>query len=178
MLKNLLQLGSCLIGALLLTACDSGDYQDLDAFMAKTKTRPAGVIKPIPAFKAYKAFTYGATAQRSPFDRPIDVTEITRLRMASNVKPDTNRSKEYLEQFNIESLDMVGTLQQKNTLWALLQDSDGKVQTVKNGNFIGHDHGQIVEIGETYIAVIEIVSNGVDGWVERPRTIKLKTIED
>jgi len=178
MRNTLLQLGCCVLTLGLLTGCDNSNYQDLDDFMAKAKAKPAGVIKPIPVFKAYKAFVYAATAQRSPFERPIEVTEITRLRMASNVKPDSNRNREFLEQFNIESLFMVGTLQQENTLWALLQDKDGGVHRVKNGNFMGHDHGQIVETGETFISVIEIVPNGVDGWVERPRTIKLKTIDD
>lgn len=164
--------------ALILTGCGGGDFQDLDAFMAEKKARPGGHIKPIPAFKAYKAFTYGAISLRSPFEKPVEVTEITRLRMASSVQPDQNRTKEYLEQFSVESLDMVGTLQQDNILWALLQDDDGGVHRVKTNNYVGRNHGQIVETTDTYISVIEIVPNGVDGWVERPKTIKLKTIED
>jgi type IV pilus assembly protein PilP len=178
MRNPLLQLGCCALTLGLLAGCENSNYQDLDDFMAETKARPSGVIKPIPVFKAYKAFSYAATAHRSPFERPIEVTEITRLRMVSNVEPDSNRNKEYLEQFNIESLSMVGTLQQDTTLWALLQDNDGGVHRVKNGNFMGRDHGQIVETGETYISVIEIVPNGLEGWVERPRTVKLKTIDD
>ncbi len=161
-----------------LTACGGGGYQDLDDFMAEKKSRPAGMIKPIPVFKAYKAFTYSASALRSPFEKPVEVTEITRLRMASNVKPDPNRTKEYLEQFTLDSLSMVGTLQQADTLWALLQDEEGGVHRIKLGNYIGRNHGRIVESTETYVSVIEIVPNGVDGWVERPRTIKLKTIEE
>lgn len=164
--------------AVLLSACGSDNYQDLDEFMAEKKARPAGVIKPIPVFKAYKAFTYKATGSRSPFDKPVEVTEITRLQMASNVEPDPNRTKEFLEQFSIDELSMVGTLQQNNELWALIQDQDGGVHRVKKNNFIGRNHGQIVEATETYVSVIEIVPNGVDGWVERPRTIKLKTIEE
>ncbi|MFT7130152.1 MAG: type IV pilus assembly protein PilP [Gammaproteobacteria bacterium] len=178
MLKCLIQSVSCIFVIVFLSACGSGDYQDLDDFMAEKKARPAGLIKPIPAFKAYKAFTYSAAGLRGPFDRPVEVTEITRLQMASNVEPDENRSKEYLEQYNIDSLSMVGTLQQEGTLWALLLDSDGGVHRVKNGNYMGRNHGQIVEAGDTYISVIEIVPNGVDGWVERPKTIKLKTLED
>lgn len=160
-----------------LTACGGG-YQDLDEFMAAIKAKPAGHIAPIPAFKAYKAFTYSATSLRSPFDKPIEVSEITRLQMASNVKPDPNRSKEYLEKFSLDSLKMVGSLEQGGVLWALMQDDDDGVHRIKIGNYIGRNHGRIVETTETYISVIEIVPNGVDGWIERPRTIKLKTLED
>lgn len=161
-----------------LVGCSSGAYQDLDQFMAQTKAKPAGMIAPIPAFKAYKAFTYSATSMRSPFEKPIEVTEITRLQMASDVKPDENRPKEYLERFSLDSLTMVGSLEQNGTLWALMQDEDGGVHRVKTGNYVGRNHGRIVEASETYISVIEIVPNGVDGWIERPRTIKLKTLED
>ena len=178
MLNNRLQLIvlSSVMGV--LSACGGNNYQDIDEYMAEKKARPAGLMKPLPVFKAYKAFSYGATSMRSPFEKPVEVTEITRLQMASNVKPDPNRAKEYLEKFNIDSLSMVGTLQQGGTLWALLQDDDGNVHRVKNGNYMGRNNGQIVEAKETHISVIEVVPNGVDGWVERPRTIKLKTLED
>lgn len=161
-----------------LAGCGGGSYKDLDEFMAATKAKPAGMIPPIPAFKAYKAFTYSATSMRSPFEKPIEVTEIARLQMASDVKPDENRPKEYLERFSLDSLTMVGSLEQSGTLWALMEDEDGGVHRVKTGNYIGRNHGRIVEASETYISVIEIVPNGVDGWIERPRTIKLKTLED
>lgn len=161
-----------------LSGCGGGSYQDLDEFMATIKAKPSGHIAPIPAFKAYKAFTYSATSMRSPFDKPIEVTEITRLQMASNVKPDPNRTKEFLEKFSLDSLTMVGSLEQSGTLWALMQDEDGGVHRIRQGNYIGRNHGRIVEATETYISVIEIVPNGVDGWIERPRTIKLKTLED
>lgn len=162
----------------LLTACGSSNHRDLDDFMAQSKSRPAGIIKPIPAFKAYKAFNYSATGLRSPFDKPIDIKEITRLQISSSVKPDDNRVKEYLEQFGIDSLTMVGTLTQDGTLWALIQDSEGGVHRVKKGNYIGRNHGNIVDAQETFLSVIEIVPNGVDGWVERPRTLTLKTLEE
>ncbi len=172
-LTKLLLMSGCLV----LVACGGRSYEDLDVFMAETKAKPAGIIEPIPAFKAYKAFTYSASGLRSPFEQPIEVSEITRLRMASNVNPDLNRTKEYLEQFSIDSFAMVGTLEQAGTLWALMADESGGVHRIKQGNYIGRNHGRIVETAETHISVIEIVPNGVDGWVERPRTITLKTLE-
>lgn len=174
---NVLRCFLLFTAALVLTACGGSDYEDLDTFMAEKKATPGGHVQPIPAFKAYKAFTYSASALRSPFEQPVEVTEITRLRMATNVKPDPNRAKEYLEQFGVDSLSMVGTLEQGGTLWALIQDKDGGVHRITKNNYIGRNHGRIVEATETYIALIEIVPNGVDGWTERPRTIKLKTIE-
>ena len=165
-----------LLMAAVLAACGSDEYSDLDQFMAEKRARPGGVIVPIPPFQAYKAFSYSATTLRSPFDRPIEVREITQLQAVSAVKPDEQRPKEFLEQFTFDSLNMVGSLARGGTDWTLIRDPQGGVHRVKLGNFLGRNHGRIVEMTETYVAVIEIVSDGNEGWVERPRTIKLNGI--
>ena len=165
-------------GIIMIAACDDGDFQDLDDFIAEIKSRPADSIKPIPTFNVYKAFTYNAAALRSPFDRPMDVVEITQLPMASEVSPDSNRTKEYLEQFTLDALSMVGTLEQNNVLWALVQDQHGAIHRVKPGNYMGRNYGRIIESSKTHITVIEIVSNGVNGWIERPITIRLKVLDE
>jgi len=162
---------------LVLVACGSRDFADLDAFMAEKRNRPGGIIAPIPTFKAYEAFAYAATTLRSPFERPIEVREITQLQAVSAIKPDESRPKEVLEQFTLDSLTMVGTLEKDGTLWSLIRDPQGGVHRVTLGNYLGRHYGKIVDVSETYVAVTEIVSDGTkDGWVERPRTIKLSGI--
>ncbi len=166
-----------LVSAFLLVACGGSDFSDLDSFMAEKRARPGGIIAPIPTFKAYEAFAYSATTLRSPFDRPIEVREIAQLQAISAVKPDNTRAKEFLEQFTFDSLRMVGTLERGEANWTLIKDPGGGVHRVAAGNFLGRHHGKIVEMTDTYVAVVEIVSDGTeDGWVERPRTIKLSGI--
>lgn len=160
-----------------LVGCSGSDFSDLDQYMEAERSKPKGDIKPIPPFKTYKAFVYSASGLRSPFEKPVEVREIKRLQASSNVKPDETRSKEYLEKFGIDSLRMVGTLEQGGTLWALILDQDGGVNRVKNGNYMGRNHGKVVETAESYVAVVEIVPNGIDGWIERPRSIKLQVKE-
>lgn len=165
------------LSALLITtlaACGGGDMSDLNTFMAEKRAKPGGIITPIPTFKAYEAFAYSATAMRSPFDRPIEVREIRQLQAISAVKPDETRAKEFLEQYTFDSLRMVGGLARAGTDWVLVRDPDGGIHRVTLGYFMGRNHGKIVEMTETYVAVIEIVTDGTEnGWVERPRTIKL-----
>jgi type IV pilus assembly protein PilP len=142
--------------------------------MAEKRSRPGGIIAPIPTFKAYEAFAYSATRLRSPFDRPIEVREITQLQSISAIKPDENRAKEFLEQYTFDSLAMVGTLERGENSWSLIRDPDGGIHRVRLGNYLGRSHGKIVEMTDTYLAVVEIVTDGTsDGWVERPRTIEL-----
>lgn len=167
---------TCLWGALLV-GCAGGDFSDLDSYMQEKRSRPGGIIAPIPTFKAYEAFAYSATTLRSPFDRPIEVREIAQLQAIAAIKPDENRAKEFLEQFTLDSLRMVGTLERDSNHWTLIKDPDGGVHRVKPGNYLGRHDGKIVEMTDTLVSVVEIVSDGTpDGWVERPRSIKLSGI--
>ena len=176
MLKKILSVSLALVIASMLAACTNREFADLDEFMEEKRSRPGGVIPPIPAFKAYKAFSYSAASLRSPFDRPIEIREISQLQSVSTVEPDETRPKEFLEQFTLDSLDMVGSLSRGGVDWTLIQDPEGGVHRVRVGNYLGRNHGKIVEMTDSYLAVIEIVSDGSQGWVERPRTIKLRGI--
>ena len=167
-----------LVFSVSLSGCGSSSFTDLDTFMEEKKARPGGIIAPIPTFKAYEAFSYSAAVQRSPFNRPIEVREITQVQAISAIKPDNTRAKEFLEQYTFDSLSMVGTLEKAENDWTLIQDPEGGVHRVQQGDFLGRNHGKIVEMTGTYVAVVEIVSDGSDdGWVERPRTIKLQGLD-
>ena len=163
----------CLLGGL-LGACSAGDLADLDRFMEEKRTQPGGIIAPLPTLKAYEAFAYSATNLRSPFDRPIEVRKTTQLQAIAAIKPDENRAKEFLEQFTLDSLLMVGTLARDKNNWTLIKDPEGGVHRVQAGNYLGRHHGKIVGMTDTSVAIVEIVSDGTaEGWVERPRSIKL-----
>ena len=153
----------------------SSDQKDLRDFMAETKRRPQGQIDPLPPFEVYQPFTYSAMTLRSPFERPAAVEKETKG--GRTVEPDLNREKEYLEGFNIASLSMVGTLSKSGKLWALIDDGQGKVTPVTVGNYMGKNFGKIISTDKTQLEVMEIIADGSNGWVERPRIIKLVAIE-
>ena len=111
---------------LALAGCSGNDFSDIDQFIADTRSQPRGVIDPIPVFKPYKAFRYNAASKRAPFDIPVQVRQVANLYKASDVKPDPKRVPEQLESFNLESLAMVGTLEQSGQRWALIDDGSGK----------------------------------------------------
>jgi len=175
---NILRILSLLVIFALLSACDYGDKNsDLKSYIAEVKARPAGTIEPLPAFRPYEAFVYSAAAMRSPFDLPVDVERRVYAGSGGNVKPDFSREKEYLEEFDLSSLQMVGTLEKGGTLWALIRNKNGEINWVTDGNFLGKNHGKIVETTETKVELVEIVSDGLDGWVERPSVLALSEKE-
>lgn len=165
-----------MVAIALLGGCGGdGQFQDIKDKMAQVKNKPKGRIEPPPEFKVYKAFSYSAAALRSPFERPLDVELAALPQKRSNVKPDFNRPKEVLEQFGIDALSMVGTLMRPGgALYALVKDPDQGLHRVKQGNYIGRNFGKVTDITPSKIDVIEIVSDGQDGWVERPRTLVLR----
>lgn len=163
-----------LLAVLGLTACGGGgEHQDLVDFVAETKRRPSGQIEPLPPFVPYKSFQYGAMTLRSPFDQPVYEQQELVFASGKNVKPDFSREKEYLEEFNLATLSMVGILERGGIRWALIDDGEGGIHRVKEGNYVGRNHGRIVGTSNRNIDIIEIVPDGKDGWVERPKSLQI-----
>lgn len=164
-----------LIPLLLLTGCfGSGHQSDLKEFMQTTLNKPRGRIEPIPEFKSYEFFSYSAAGLRSPFEPPVIERSEVIVGGAGDIKPDLERRKEYLEQYPLGSLAMMGIMQMENgKLYALIKDGDGNVVRVTKGEYMGQNHGNIKSITEQHISLIEIVPDGTGGWLERPRTLAL-----
>jgi len=165
----------CLLAGLVaLAGCnDDNGFSDLDAYMNEVRLRPPGKIEPTPTFRPYETFTYSAANLRSPFSRQVRVDQADRQRGSHNVRPDPNRVKQYLEGFNIEQFEMVGTISNASGSFALLRGAGG-VHRLKVGDYLGRNDGRIFAIGATQVDVIEIVPDGEGAWPERPRTIPLK----
>ncbi|GGY36097.1 type 4 fimbrial biogenesis protein PilP [Bacterioplanes sanyensis] len=154
----------------------SGDHDDLKAFVNETLSKPRGRIEPIPVFKPYESFNYSAAGLRSPFELPVIVDESVKVQdEKSDLKPDLNRPKEHLEQYGFTELAMVGTINRsEGDLWVLVRDGDGGVVKVREGNYLGQNHGRVISVSEYRMNIIEIVPNGMGGWIERPRTMVLE----
>ena len=157
-----------------LTGCGaSNDFNDLQAYMDEMRARPKGSIEPLPKFQAYEAFSYGAAALRSPFQPPIKVDLMAKQKGSQEIKPDETRVKQFLEGFNIEVFEMVGTLSNEGSQFALVSGAGG-VHRVKVGDYLGRNHGRILAVNEAAVEVVEIVPDGEGGWLERPRSLSLK----
>ncbi len=158
----------------LVGACSGGKDDDLRSYIREVKAKPAGVIEPLPTFNTYESFTYSAAVLRSPFDPPVDIAmRRPQGRSGADVKPDFNRKKEFLEGFDLTAITMVGTLEKGGTLWALVRDGVGGIHWVTQGNYIGKNHGRIIATKENQIELLEIVSDGLGAWLERPRILSL-----
>ncbi|CDZ95549.1 MULTISPECIES: type 4a pilus biogenesis lipoprotein PilP [Pseudomonadaceae] len=158
----------------LLSGCGvSNDFDDLRRYMDEVRAKPKGTIEPLPAFVPYEAFTYSAASLRHPFQPPMKIDLAQRQKGSKDIQPDETRVKQFLEGFNIENFIMVGTLTNDAGKYALIRGGEG-VHRVKVGDYLGRNHGRIVEVSEAEVNVLEIVPDGEGGWLERPRSLTLK----
>jgi type IV pilus assembly protein PilP len=165
--------------SLILVGCGGDtDLRDLEASLESIKRKPSGKIAPAPENITFENYVYSASLLRSPFQPPIEAEPVKVVLQGKQVEPDFNRPREVLEDFSIETLKMVGTIQgSEDSLNALIQDGKGGIQRVQIGNFMGKNHGRITKITRQQIDLVELVPNGMDGWVERPRTVVMQSIE-
>ncbi|EZH77364.1 pilus assembly protein PilP [Ectopseudomonas composti] len=157
-----------------LSGCgSSSDFSDLRSYMDEVRARPKGSVEPLPKFQPYESFTYRAASLRSPFQPPVKIDVVARQKGSQEIKPDEARVKQFLEGFNIETFEMVGTLRNDRELFALVSGAGG-VHRIKVGDYLGRNHGKILVIDESKVDVMEIVPDGEGGWLERPRSLSLK----
>ena len=174
-MKHALRLLASLSTLLLLSACNT-DMSDLEQYTQTVKAKPASPIDPIPEVKPYVRFIYPGH-EMDPFDSKILAPDV-KADTGSTIMPDPNHVPEFLESFPLDSLRMVGTINQNNSLWALIRIPDGAVHRARAGNYLGKNHGKISKVEETNITVQEIVENGFGGFKERESAIALSDLKD
>jgi type IV pilus assembly protein PilP len=154
-----------------LAAC-GGDMDDLDTYINDVKARPGGRIDPLPEITPYEGFSYIADEQgiRSPF---VPDTLQASGAAGNGTRPDLDRSREFLESFPLDSLAMVGTLNIEETQYGLIQTADGLIHRVIAGNYMGQNDGRITGISQSEITLVEIISDGIGGYIERDAAVGL-----
>lgn len=170
--KSIIFIASC---ALLLGGCGGEEHSDLREFVKESDKLPGGRIPPLPEVKPYEPFAYNAYDLTDPFKpRKIEPPKSTDK---GGIQPDFNRPREALEAFPLENLTMVGTLQQKDAVYALIRAPDKGLYRVASGNYLGQNFGRIVGITETDIKLKEIVQDSGGNWEEKDQALQLQEQE-
>ena len=152
--------------AAMLAGC-SGRDADLDRFIEATKKEAGGRVEPLPEVRPYEAFTYTDQDLRSPFVPGGSGSQNAGLR------PDSKRNREFLEQFSLDTLKMVGTLNLGANRYGLVATKDGRVHRVVVGEHMVTNDGKITDITPSKIALVEIIPDGLGGYIERPAALGL-----
>lgn len=167
-------LAGLLLGTL-MTGC-SEDMSDLDQYISEVKARPAPPLDPIPQMKPYEPFIYSRHNQPSPFtsftqNQPEALAATGAI--TGGLRPDFSRNREPLEEFPLDGIRMLGTLDFRQQRFALLSAPDGVVHRATHGDHLGQNFGKIVAISDTEVRLEEIVPDGLGGYVKRPAVVAI-----
>ncbi len=157
---------------LALSAC-TNDSADLRDYVAEVKSRPGGSLEKIPPVPLPAPIP--VISQRTdPFESFVaNALGNATKPVPPEVPPWPPRIEEELERFSLDSLRMVGTLKQQEEQWGLVKDPDGVIHRVKAGNFMGQNHGKILDVSDLRIHLLEKVSDGRGSWEERRAALTL-----
>ena len=174
-----------LLAILGVAGCVSGDMSDLEKQVSKIMSKPGGRLEPLPEIKPYEAYVYesGKSEARNPFKRFYVVEQSLAIEESEGPVDDglteemrneiQNRNREELEGFELDSIKMVGTLQNEDNNWGIVIDPGGIVHRVKTGNYIGLNIGKITSIEEEQIEVREIIKDNSGRYGERKALLPL-----
>lgn len=161
-----------------LAGCQYGT-RDLERWVSEVRARPPQPLEPLPPIVEPEPFTYTAHDLRDPFHagRAEEEEEGERALAQgaerAGPQPDFDRRREYLEEYPLDALDMVGTMEMETGNWALIKDTDGVVHRISEGSYVGQNHGRVMEVAPDQVNLLELVPDGAGGWLEREAAIAL-----
>ncbi len=149
-----------------LLSCMNSNMSDLEGYVHNERNQPPGKIPPLPDIKPFTTYTYNETALRNPFTPG-------KFGSSQSIEdcPQITRAKDTLEMVPLDSLTLVGSLEQQGERWALIKDQESNVHRLKKGAHIGQNNGQIIVITESELILEELVSDRLQGCMKRQTTL-------
>ena len=155
----------------MITAC-SPKLDDLQAYTQSVSDSAVPNIEPYPEFAKPKTFIYSASKLPSPFDSPKENTPpLTQTRQQNCFQPDFERSKQKLERYGLDSLELTGNFNSQGVEWALISSNDGILHKVKIGSRIGLFYGKIIGIDPNSLTIEQLIPDGAGCWKKKETTL-------
>jgi type IV pilus assembly protein PilP len=165
-----------LLTMLLLAGCGDSDVQEMRTWMKQIDAQTQVRVPPLAEPKVFVPFAYAHKDDIDPFNPNKLLAELAKQAAAgggSGLKPDVDRRKELLETYPLDTIRMVGTIEKKGVMHAVLQ-VDRAVHQVVVGQHLGQNDGRIISISENTVTLKEIVQDATGDWVERQSRLELQ----
>ncbi len=156
------------LGSLVLLGCGSNNSADLVGYVRDVQARKPSTIEPLPPTVQYATYHYDESDLRDPF-----VLEDTGTTTNTSPCPEMARSRDALEDFPLDTLTMVGSLEHEQLRWALIRTQNGAVHRIKADDYLGQHSGRILKITETEVQIREFVPAADSGCIKRVAVLSL-----
>jgi type IV pilus assembly protein PilP len=164
-----------LLPLLLLSGCGDSDVQEVRTWMKQVDAQAKVAVPPLAEPKTFIPFAYVPNDAVDPFNPNKLLAELAKASAKSGggIRPDMDRRKELLENYPLDTVKMVGTMQQRGVFYAVLQ-IDRSVHHVVVGQHVGQNFGLITSISDDAVSIKEIVQDATGDWVERMSKLELQ----
>ena len=161
-----------------LVACSNSEQDELQQWMTEQRSQTKPKITPISEPKKFTPQAYSEGGALEPFSNQKLTLALKRdsnqaTSNAALIAPELARRKEALEAFPLDAMAMVGSINKQGKPVALVR-VDNLLYQVRSGNYLGQNYGRITRIGETEVALREIVQDAAGEWIERTATLQLQ----
>lgn len=174
----LLCVGLCLLVSG-LSACGDAPEDELHQWMAEQRSQSQPRVKPLAAPTQFKPQNYEAAPGADPFAQQRLTAALKKATAETGqtndalVKPELARRKDPLEEFPLDAMAYVGSLNQGGQPVALV--SVGKLlYQVRPGDHLGQNYGKVLKITDTEISLREIIQDAAGEWTERTAQLQLQ----
>ncbi|HEU4851305.1 MAG TPA: pilus assembly protein PilP [Telluria sp.] len=162
---------AALCAAALLAGCSDGDVAEVRAWMEQTRAQTRVSVPPLSEPKTFIPFAYAHSDVVDPFSQDKLLVELARAGGGGN-RPDTDRPKEPLEYFPLDTVRMVGAIRKGGVNYGLLQ-IDRQVYQVRVGQRVGQNYGVVTAVSDVAVDIRETVQDATGDWVERMTKLEL-----
>lgn len=156
-----------------LSACGDSGVGELNAWMDQVKKETRVYVPPISEPKIFLPVAYDGDGLIDPFDAAKLLVVFARLKEANDngLKPNFDRPREALEAYPIDGMTMVGTIESKGIMKALVRVGTTTF-AVTVGSYIGQNFGRIIGITDSKVDLVETIQDASGEWVERKATLE------
>lgn len=164
---------------LVLAGCSSSGQDDLPQWMQAERNAIKPKVTPIAEPSRFIPQNYSSERLQEPFS-PEKLASALQGSSPGGapgnsalIEPELNRRKQPLEAYPLDTMLMVGSLDQQGQRVALVK-VDALLYQVRPGSYLGQNYGRVKRITETEIVLREIVQDSAGDWIERPAALQLQ----
>lgn len=160
-----------------LQGCGSESQEPLTVWMQREREQIKPSVKPIPEPTKFEPYQYKSEQLLEPFSKEklagILKSGQTNVQKSALIDAELERRKQPLESFPLDSMAMVGTMQRKDGLVALVKVG-ALLYQVRSGAYLGQNFGKIVKITENEMTLREVAQDAAGEWIERSAALQLQ----